>query len=205
MAAEAPTPPVVAGPGVSLRPDVLAGHTVLVATPPEDALTPGLAERLAAHGAHLVGVTADTAGAVARAEALVVDLRPAAAGPDGPAAAVTDGFRVAQAAHPALAATGGALVFLLPATRTADPAGDTACATGAVVSLARSLAVEWSAAGVRANTVLAAGDPPELADLVAFLVSPAAAMLTGQLLDLSETTTADPAPGHPGAGRQTGG
>lgn len=132
---------------------------------------------------------------------------------------LTGAFVVAQAARGALAAAQGAMVFIASrAARTGvaalqpTPAGikpHYAAAKAGLMSLARSLAVEWAASGVRVNTVvpgsiegamiprerwpeLAAriplgrlGTPEEVAEAAAFLCSDAARYITGHALDVN--------------------
>jgi hypothetical protein len=86
-----------------------------------------------------------------------------------------DAFVAARDAMAGLTAGGGVLV-----TCTAGP--DAAALTGALGSLCRSLAREAAPRGVRVNAILATQEA-EIADLVAFLGSPASMMCTGAVLE----------------------
>lgn len=190
-AATAPTCPTAP---TSVRPGALAGRTLLLADPAGDPLPgSGLAAALAGLGARLVADRGRGAGYPGWLDLLVVDLRgavnqrggpSAAAVPDRLAGPVTGAFQCAGERRPALARARGGMLFLLPGG--GDPANQAIVA--AVRSLAGTLAHEWAPDGVRANCLLlAAADPVSdrlLAEWIAYLASPAAAMLTGQLLEL---------------------
>lgn len=128
---------------------------------------------------------------------------------------LTSVFSITKAAHPYLAAAGGAVVniSLSGVERGGRGIAHSIAARAGVLGLTRSLALEWANDGVRLNcigpgTVLTQGfseeaDPAlvdtliqtatpmrrattaeEVAELVAFLAGPAAAMITGQLLQI---------------------
>lgn len=135
---------------------------------------------------------------------------------------LTGAFVVAQAARQALQSARGSVVFIASrAGRTGvaalqpTPAGikpHYAAAKAGLMSLARSLAIEWAASGVRVNTVvpgsiegamiprerwpeLAAriplgrlGTADEVAEVAAFLCSDAARYVTGHALDVNGGT-----------------
>lgn len=181
-----PVPPT----GAPLRADALADRTLLWAAPASDrAQMPHWTQRLTGYGAHLVPLTDETSASAA-ADLLLADLRLAAADAE-PAAVVTAGFLAARQALPALTTGQGAVLFLLPPPDAGKDSADGAALVTATVSLARSLAQEWADRQIRVNAVIAAGTGDRLADLIGYLASPAAVMLTGQLLDLTETTTVD--------------
>jgi 3-oxoacyl-[acyl-carrier protein] reductase len=121
-------------------------------------------------------------------------------------------FYVAQAAFPALAASGDGRVVVVSsvAAETGIP-GQVAygASKAGVVGMARTLAAEWASHGIRCNVVMPGfiatpkvlamparlkdavqatiplrrfGAPEELAGVVSFLLSPAAAYLTGAVL-----------------------
>jgi 3-oxoacyl-[acyl-carrier protein] reductase len=121
-------------------------------------------------------------------------------------------FYVAQAAFPALAASGDGRVVAVSsvAAETGIP-GQVAygASKAGVVGMARTLAAEWASHGIRCNVVMPGfiatpkvlampaslkdaveatiplrrfGAPEELAGVVSFLLSPAAAYLTGAVL-----------------------
>lgn len=185
-----PPRPAAGAAGPSLRADLLAGATVVVATPERTpSVAPALTAGLTGYGARLVPLPPGQPAQVPHADLLLVDLR--AVTEAEPATAVTDAFLAARRAQPALAAAGGAVVFLLPPVPSAanvDLAADRAALHAAVGSLARSLAQEWADHGIRANVLIDDGDAHRTVDLIAYMASPAAVMLTGQLLDLTGTT-----------------
>lgn len=86
-----------------------------------------------------------------------------------------DAFVAARDAMARLTSGGGVLLKC-----TTGPDG--AALTGALTSLCRSLAREAAPRGVRVNAILAAPEA-DIADLVAFLGSPASLMCTGTVLE----------------------
>jgi len=126
---------------------------------------------------------------------------------------VTGARRIAVAAHPLLATSGGSIVMISStfSQRLLPDFGPYAVSKAALSHLARVLAVEWAASGVRVNTVsptlVATGltdgfradterfsalmttiplgrmaEPKDVADAVLFLVHDTAAMITGHEL-----------------------
>lgn len=123
-------------------------------------------------------------------------------------------FNLTRAAHPWLAASRGAVVnmSLSPVERGGIGMAHSLAARAGVLSLTRSLALEWASEGVRLNCIgpgtvltpalsgeaeggpvgrLIAGIPlgrptlpEEVAELTAYLLSPAGAMMTGQLIQI---------------------
>ena len=121
-------------------------------------------------------------------------------------------FYVAQAAFAALAASGdGRLVMISSVAAEAGIPGQVAygASKAGVVGMARTLAAEWASRGIRCNVVMPGfiatpkvlgmparlkdaleasiplrrfGAPDELAGVISFLLSPAAAYLTGAVL-----------------------
>lgn len=123
-------------------------------------------------------------------------------------------FTLIQACRPALARRRGAVVnlSLSGVERGSTGLAHTIAARAGVLGLTRTLALEWAPFGIRLNCLAPglvetpafagaasaetlarlraaiplgrATDPAEVAELVAFLATPAAAMITGQLLHL---------------------
>jgi len=172
-------------PGVPdlLRPGVLDGLTVCV-----EGHAPAIRARLEALGAVVVARPASGA------DVLVVDAAAAftdgGGGLAGLRAALDGGWdavrEVATACwvgEEAGAEGGGKIVLVAPR---AD-AGEHASAVGAALeNLARTLSVEWARFGVRVVAIRAASDATsaEVAELVAFLASPAGDYHSGSTLSL---------------------
>jgi citronellol/citronellal dehydrogenase len=127
---------------------------------------------------------------------------------------LTSVFTLIRAAHPYLARRGGAVVniSLTPVETGAPGLAHAIAARAGVLGLTRSLAQEWAGHGIRLNCLgpgvvsteaylasyaaerraameraIPAGrctSPAEVAELVAFLASPAAVMINGQLLQI---------------------
>jgi NAD(P)-dependent dehydrogenase (short-subunit alcohol dehydrogenase family) len=87
-----------------------------------------------------------------------------------------------DAIQPAVAGglAGGGLIVLL-----APPPGDAhaEAARAGLENMARTLSIEWARLGIRPVAVLP-GEPADVAELVAFLASPAGAYYSGCLFDL---------------------
>ena len=148
-----------------LRAGVLEGLRVTIAPlAPSNFFAP-LHDRLAALGATL-DPPADT---------LVVD----AGGADEPRAALDGAWDVIRPAAEAMIAAGdGGQILLL-----APPPGDAhaEAARAGLENLARTLSVEWARYAIRPVTLLpgTATSPAEVAELVAFLASPAGGYYAG--------------------------
>lgn len=123
-------------------------------------------------------------------------------------------FAITRAARPYLEASRGAVVnmSLSPVERGAIGMSHSLAARGGVLAMTRALALEWGGQGIRVNclgpgTVLTpaladeahaphvaklvagvplarATSPEEVAELTAFLISPAGALMTGQLIQI---------------------
>ena len=80
---------------------------------------------------------------------------------------------------------GGGLIVLL-----APPPGDAhaEAARAGLENMARTLSIEWARLGIRPVAVLP-GEPGEVAELVAFLASPAGAYYSGCVFDLGNVNT----------------
>jgi NAD(P)-dependent dehydrogenase (short-subunit alcohol dehydrogenase family) len=174
-----------------LRPGVLDGVSLCVT----GGGAPAVRARAEALGASVAALDADLAdedavaaavGALGRIDVLVVDAAtPFAAAGGGMAAlraAVDGGWNAVRAVVNAGwtddAAPGGKVVFLAPG----PGAGQHARAVGAALeNAARTLSVEWARFGVRLTALRPtdAAGAAELAELVAFLASPAGDYFTG--------------------------
>lgn len=171
----------------TLRPGLLDGLEIVLAGEPE------CRERLAELGAGVHELLADplddeavegAAAALPDANAVICQtggaLRAAGLG-----AAVAGAWTAARAIVRAHLTEAGGGVVLLVAPRPRD--GDQAQAAGAALeNLARTTSVEWARLGVRVVTVRPADvtAPGALAELVAFLLSPAGAYYSGCALEL---------------------
>jgi len=177
---------------VRFRDGLLAGRVIAVTSDPG---------RLSALGAEVEapadawsldeGGADDLAAAIASSrgglDALVVDARdPFGSGGAAALAAALDGtWRLVRAlATGAMipGGRGGAIVLVAP-----PPGAGTGAraARAGLENLARTLSVEWSRFGIRV-TAIAPGDTttePELADLLAWLLSPGGAYVSGALLE----------------------
>jgi NAD(P)-dependent dehydrogenase (short-subunit alcohol dehydrogenase family) len=174
-----------------LRPGVLAGARIVVAGPAAGAVAARLRDlgaEVATLGAELDdedAVAAEVAGA-GRVDVLVVvgAARFAAGGGGLPGlrTAVDGGWNAVRAVANACwvpeGSGGGKVVLLAPA----PGAGPHAEATAAALeNLARTLSVEWARFGVR-TTAIRPGDeaaPADVAELVAYLASPAGDYFSG--------------------------
>jgi NAD(P)-dependent dehydrogenase (short-subunit alcohol dehydrogenase family) len=185
------------------RAGLLDGRQVAVAGPtaggpPEAEIDRAVCDRLRALGAQVdaidPGTLADeeaTAGwAQARAplDALVfLGAEPFGAGGANRLQATLEvAWRAVHGAQPHLTGEGGRLVFVAP--RAGAGRHDEAAQAG-LENLARTLSVEWARFGVTAVAVAPgpATAPTEVADLVAYLLSPAGGYLSGCRLSLGET------------------
>jgi hypothetical protein len=166
-----------------LRPNVLAGLNVLVANGAETA-----AQRCAALGATTSTIDADlldedaVAAAVADLPCDVLIVDASAAGSDLQRLRIaTDGAwnatrAVANARWTADGTPGGKVVYL---------AGEGATAA-ALENLARTLSIEWARFGITI-TAITGGTPGQVAELAAFLASPAGDYYSGCALSLAGT------------------
>lgn len=180
-----------------LRDDLLAGRRVAVAPAGAGAGGRGGSSLVAALGAEVVALDAPltdeealaAAGALGPLDALLVD----AAAPFGTGG--LDGLRaaldltwnavraVAGAAWIPAGAEGGAAAVVLLAPRPAAGPHARAARAG-LENMARTLSIEWARFGVRPMALAPGGDATdeEVAELAAFLVSPAGAYFSGQAL-----------------------
>jgi hypothetical protein len=185
------------------RAGLLDGRRVAVAgpaagDPPAVEIDRAVCDRLRALGARVdaidSGTLADeeaTAGwAQSRAplDALVfLGAEPfGAGGADRLQATLEVAWRAVHGTQPCLSDEGGRLVFVAPRAGAGDH--DEAARAG-LENLARTLSVEWARFGVAAVAVAPgpATAPTDVADLVAYLLSPAGGYLTGCRLSLGET------------------
>lgn len=168
-----------------MRPAVLDGLSVLVAG--AGGTDAGVADRLAALGARVRTVAIDPAGDPPAADTPAVlvwdgeDAVASAAGVAGVHAAL-DGAWLAIRAAIAGGSYPGRIVLLAP--RPGDAHREAARA--GLENLARTLGIEWARFGVRAVTVLpgAVSAPAQLAEIVAYLASPAGDYFSGCRLEL---------------------
>lgn len=142
----------------------------------------------AADEEELKGAVAATLGRLGGAEVLVVDgpaLFEAAGGEGALLASMQAAWELtrAVAAEAMLESGGGVLLLIAPPPGAGEHAE---AARAGLENLARTLSIEWARFATRA-VAIAPGDPTtpaELADLVAYLASPAGAYFSGCQLDL---------------------
>ena len=110
---------------------------------------------------------------------------------------------LAQAAHAALARTSGSLVVMASKTGiVAQPDSPVYCATRGGVLLARALALDWAAEGIRVNAVCPGiVDTPMLAEFFRSWATPSA---PGRNPDRAAAGTAGPSRGVRGGGAVPG-
>jgi NAD(P)-dependent dehydrogenase (short-subunit alcohol dehydrogenase family) len=165
-----------------LRDGLLAGASVVIAGAGE--LGDAVASRAEALGASIAGFDVDPAGDEREfsgpADALVWD---GAAAVDARAALDGAWLAIRPVARAAMIDRGGGLIVLL-----APPPGgaEAMAARAGLENLARTLSVEWARFGVRPVAILPgeATSSAEVAELVAFLVSPAGAYYSGCAFEL---------------------
>lgn len=134
------------------------------------------------------GVAAEALGQLGGADLLVVDgvALHAAANTGAPLLGAMEGgweLTRAVAAEAMIGGEGGLVVLIAPPPGAGEHAD---AARAGLENLARTLSIEWARFATRA-VAIAPGDvtsPPELAELVAYLASPAGAYFSGCQLDL---------------------
>jgi NAD(P)-dependent dehydrogenase (short-subunit alcohol dehydrogenase family) len=190
-----------------LRAGVLAGVRIVLAGPPDATAEPGASVRAQCtrSGASVADCRPAAGGGVEAAEAamqsavasalaelgggadvLVVDAAALLSAPGGSLASCLqtawDAAR-AVAQQALIGGEGGRIVLLAPGPGTGEHAG---AALAGLENLARTLSVEWARHAVT-PVAIAPGErtqPVQLAQLVAYLASPAGAYFSGCLLDL---------------------
>lgn len=172
-----------------LRAGVLAGVRVLVAAPPGVAsFAPVVAARVTALGAAVEQTEVDPAGDEIGIEGevgvLVWDASPA-----GSALGAIDGAWLAVRPVAARAMSGGGLIVLL-----APPPVDAQAeaSRAGLETMARTLSIEWARLAIRPVAILPGAATPasEVAELVAYLASPAGAYFSGCRFDLGAVSEA---------------
>ena len=166
-----------------LRAGLLAGVRALVAAPPGDArYAPAIAGRATALGATVRRLEIDPAGPEAdeseAVDALVWDGSAA-----GAALAALDGAWLVVRPVANAMAGGGLVVLVAPAPGEAPAEA----ARAGLETMARTLSVEWARRAIRPVAILPGAATPagEVAELVAYLASPAGAYFSGCRFDLS--------------------
>ena len=143
-----------------------------------------------------VGFEADDGAIAARLEALGATRGPGAlvhrAATTDPQQALDDAWDAIRAHALPPAATDRLIVLIAP--RPGDP--HAAAARAGLETLARALSIEWARHGIRPVAVLpgAGTTDGELAELVAFLASPAGAYYSGCAFTLRSPTAPRPSP-----------
>jgi NAD(P)-dependent dehydrogenase (short-subunit alcohol dehydrogenase family) len=186
-----------------LRAGLLDGVRAVVATAPQAGDTAAALEaRLETLGARVArcelapdaepdaeaSAAAEALGQLGGADLLVVDgpgLYAAAGGEAPLQASMQAGWELtrAVAAEAMVDGEGGLVVLIAPPPAAGEHAD---AARAGLENLARTLSIEWARFGTR-TVAVATGDatsPPELAELVAYLASPAGAYFSGCQLDL---------------------
>ena len=192
---------------------MLEGARVLVATAPRAGeIADAVGGRLRALGARVercdlepgapsagedaeAGVAADALGRLGGADLLVVDGAGLHAAADGEAslpAAMQAAWELTRtvAAEAMLGGEGGLVVLIAPPPGAGEHAD---AARAGLENLARTLSIEWARFATRAVAIAPgnATSPAELAELVAYLTSPAGAYFSGCQLDLRGARPSD--------------
>jgi NAD(P)-dependent dehydrogenase (short-subunit alcohol dehydrogenase family) len=188
------------------QPGLLEGRRVVLAgpaggDPPAGEIDAAVLGRLRALGARVDVIDPETltdeaaTDAWAEARAPLDALVFLAAAPFGPGGAdrllltLEAGWRAVHGSQPHLSGDGGRLVLVTPGLGAGDH--DEAARAG-LENLARTLSVEWARFGVTAVAVTPgpATAPADVADLVAYLLSPAGGYLSGCRLSLGQAAPA---------------
>lgn len=178
--------------GVTLRPDLLEGRSILFAGagPLPDGLgatLEHLEDPAALDDDSVASFVSGLVDRVGRLDALVVDCASihAAGGPSGMADALDSAWRLARAAatEAMIEGGGGTMVLIAPESSTGDP-GAAAVADG-LENAARGLSVEWARFDIRLVAICPRPGvaPSDIRDLVAWLCSGSGTYASGCRLE----------------------